>query len=209
MCRNSANPHSQSLGRIGGAGWCGCWAIRYAPVCVVGIAAETGAWLGKTAAKLRAAGLSLDLNNGASADDAVRRDEIVATAIKRCVAKNGGIGFERIVSVGDGVWDVETAAKLALPFVGVSAEADARSLREAGAKHVIEGFTDVEGTRHFVCQTKIGLTIVQSRRPRSSEIVICRTQWLNVSWMRRVFRGRLDGTRFSSIPAVTDLEQLG
>ena len=102
--------------------------------------------MGSTAVKLRAAGLSLDLDKGASADDAVRRDEIVKIAIGRCTERAGGIAFDRIVSVGDGVWDVKTAARLALPFVGVGAETDVGPLREAGAKHVIESFADVEAT---------------------------------------------------------------
>ncbi len=106
----------------------------------------TGAWLGSTAVKLRAAGLSLDLDKGASANDAVRRDDIVITAIRRCEEKAGGMAFDRIVSVGDGVWDVEAAARLALPFVGVGAETDVGPLREAGAHHVIENFIDVEAT---------------------------------------------------------------
>ena len=106
----------------------------------------TGAWLGSTAVKLRAAGLSLDLDKGASANDAVRRDDIVLTAIGRCAEKAGGMAFDRIVSVGDGVWDVKTAARLALPFVGVGAETDVGPLREAGANHVIENFTDVDAT---------------------------------------------------------------
>lgn len=106
----------------------------------------TGAWLGSTAVKFRAAGLSLDLDKGASANDAVRRDDIVLTAIRRCAEKAGGIAFDRIVSVGDGVWDVKTAARLALPFVGVGAETEVGPLRKAGAKHVIENFTNVEAT---------------------------------------------------------------
>jgi phosphoglycolate phosphatase-like HAD superfamily hydrolase len=110
------------------------------------VAFATGAWLGSTVAKFRAAGLSLDLDKGASADDAVRRDEIATTAIRRCAEKAGGIAFDRIVSVGDGVWDVKTAAGLALPFVGIGAETDVGLLRQAGANHVIESFTDVEAT---------------------------------------------------------------
>ena len=76
----------------------------------------------------------------------MRRDEIVTTAIRRCAKKAGGIAFDRIVSVGNGVWDVKTAAGLALPFVGIGAETDLGLLRQAGANHVIESFTDVEAT---------------------------------------------------------------
>lgn len=106
----------------------------------------TGAWLGSAAAKLRATGLSLDLDKGASANDAVRRDEIITIAINRCMEKAGGVIFDRIVSVGDGVWDVRTAAELGLPFVGVGVESDIRALREAGARHVIDSFIDLEAT---------------------------------------------------------------
>jgi phosphoglycolate phosphatase-like HAD superfamily hydrolase len=51
--------------------------------------------------------------------------------------------------VGDGVWDVRTAARLGLAFIGVANGARADALREAGAKHVIPNFDDAE--RFFAC----------------------------------------------------------
>jgi phosphoglycolate phosphatase-like HAD superfamily hydrolase len=50
--------------------------------------------------------------------------------------------FEKIVSVGDGVWDVRTAKNLNLDFVGIARGKRAGKLRQAGAEFLIEDFRD-------------------------------------------------------------------
>ena len=49
---------------------------------------------------------------------------------------------ERVVSLGDGVWDVRAAAELRLPFIGVGSGAGAERLRAAGAATVLEDLSD-------------------------------------------------------------------
>ena len=39
----------------------------------------------------------------------------------------------------------KTATRLQLPFIGIASGKQATCLREAGAEHVIEDFTDLEG----------------------------------------------------------------
>ena len=49
------------------------------------------------------------------------------------------ISAEKIVSVGDAIWDIRTAHRLELPFVGGD-DQRAQALRGHGASHVIENF---------------------------------------------------------------------
>ncbi len=116
------------------------------------VALATGGWGASARLTLAAAGLADDLADGgdevplASADDGLSREAIVRAAAARAGAPLGAWG--RVVSVGDGAWDVRTAAALGLPFVGVGAGSRATALRAAGAAVVLPDLRDraaVEG----------------------------------------------------------------
>jgi phosphoglycolate phosphatase-like HAD superfamily hydrolase len=107
-----------------------------------GIALATGGWKRSAEFKIRAAGLPLVKFPAAFAEDGPSREAIVQTAIDRASAWYQCREFERIVSVGDAVWDVRTARQLKLPFLGVADEPRATLLRENGARHVVEHFLD-------------------------------------------------------------------
>jgi phosphoglycolate phosphatase-like HAD superfamily hydrolase len=112
-------------------------------------AIATGCWQPSAEMKLRAASINYHGVPGGFAEDGVARESIVGAAISRSRASYRRENFDRIVSVGDGVWDVRTAARLGLAFIGVASGARAEMLREAGAKHVIPDFEDAD--RFFVC----------------------------------------------------------
>jgi phosphoglycolate phosphatase-like HAD superfamily hydrolase len=106
------------------------------------IAIATGCWRASAALKLRAAGLELEGIPAAFAEDGLSRESIIEAAISKALTCYGQSNFEKIVSVGDGLWDVSAAHNLKLAFLGVgSGEREAR-LRRAGAKHVIPDFTN-------------------------------------------------------------------
>ncbi len=109
------------------------WAIAFA----------TGGWLDSASMKLEAIGLNFTKFPIASADDSISREEIVKTAISRAKEKYGVADFEKIVCIGDGIWDVLTAVQLQLPFVGVTS--DRQVLQDAGVKQIITDFTDFDG----------------------------------------------------------------
>jgi phosphoglycolate phosphatase-like HAD superfamily hydrolase len=105
----------------------------------------TGGWGSSAEIKRRAAGLpeavpifSSDLHH--------TREGILEIAIRRMRELNGVSSYDRIVNLGDGVWDVAAAAALRLPFVGVGRGARADRLREAGARAVLSDFVDLEDT---------------------------------------------------------------
>jgi phosphoglycolate phosphatase-like HAD superfamily hydrolase len=107
------------------------------------VALATGAWRLSAQLKLAAAGLDCRDVPLACADDGLTREEIVQQACARA-------GFSmsaatKIVSVGDGVWDVRTARSLGLRFVGVGPSAEA--LYQAGASTVLPDLADVSAVR--------------------------------------------------------------
>lgn len=110
-------------------------------------AIATGGWQRTALVKLRTAGVDVGGIAAAFADDAWPREEIIRIAASRAVAANGGPApagpIERIVYVGDGVWDVTAARARGYGFVGVAKEPRAGMLRRAGASTILPDLTDV------------------------------------------------------------------
>lgn len=113
------------------------------------MALATGGWRASAELKLRAAGLDAVLRDGlplVTGDDGVSRREIVEGALREArrhhrIDPAGEV--DRVVSLGDGTWDLDVAAELGLPFVGVTAGGDARSLTGAGASHLLPDYSDL------------------------------------------------------------------
>ena len=82
------------------------------------VALATGAWFRTAEFKLRAAGIDPTGLPIATSDDHHTRAGIVRTAIRRAEQRLGHSNrFEAIVAVGDGSWDVTTAAEMGIPFI--------------------------------------------------------------------------------------------
>ena len=109
------------------------------------VSIATGCWERSARLKLRLAHLSVDGLPFASCDDSPSREVVVRTSIQRAEA-NVQDSFERIVLVGDGVWDVRTARGLRHSFVGRGIGRRARTLVHAGATRVLADFSDVAET---------------------------------------------------------------
>ena len=105
-------------------------------------AIATGGWKLSARLKIRTAGIGADELPAAFAEDGPSREAIVRAAIERASLSYKQSTFEKIVSVGDAVWDVHTVKRLDLPFVGVGHDGRAARLRQLGASHVIEDFLD-------------------------------------------------------------------
>lgn len=120
---------SAMLQRLESEGWC--------------FALATGGWGLSARLKLRAARLDVDDALLACADDGVSRADIVQRARQRA-EKFYAKRFDRVVSIGDGVWDAITAASLALPFIGIAEGEKAEQLGGAGAKLVFRDYRNVD-----------------------------------------------------------------
>ena len=104
------------------------------------VAIATGGMAASAKFKLHKAPLPADDIPIASAEDGPSREAIVRTAVERAKKHYAEVHFERIVSVGDALWDVRTARRLELPFVGVATGQRAARLRDNGATTIIEDF---------------------------------------------------------------------
>lgn len=108
------------------------------------IALATGCFYDSAKLKLEKAKIKVKDFPIGTADDAISREEILQTAIEKSLEKYGLEEFEKIVSIGDGVWDVRTAKNLSLDFVGIASGKRAEVLREEGANYIIKDFRDYE-----------------------------------------------------------------
>jgi phosphoglycolate phosphatase-like HAD superfamily hydrolase len=91
----------------------------------------------------------------ASADDAYDRVEILQTAIQRAGRHYGQDAFEKVVYIGDGVWDVRAAKALRIGFLGLAASNKAGRLVEEGASCVLPNFSNL--VRVSECLEKVAL----------------------------------------------------
>lgn len=110
------------------------------------IALATGGWRASAWMKLQSAGLlNIEGLPIASADQGISREDIVKTVILKAQALYNQPNFEKIVCIGDGIWDVMTAAQLRLAFVGVgSCQQAMQALRDAQVKQIVADFTDFD-----------------------------------------------------------------
>ena len=102
----------------------------------------TGCWAQSAHFKLQAAGLAIKCPL-ISSDDAISREAILEKAIRTSQSFYVVESFSRVVSLGDGVWDLEAARRMILPFVGMARGARADRLRRLGATQVLSDFTDI------------------------------------------------------------------
>lgn len=117
------------------------------------IAVATGGWGPSARLKLAAAHFEIDDSVFACADDATSRVDIVRLARRRAEIVHG-CRFDRVVSIGDAPWDVATAARLSLPFVGIGVGARSERLRNAGATTVLDDFNDIAAVERALATAK-------------------------------------------------------
>jgi len=108
------------------------------------VALASGGWRVSAALKLKAAGIEFADFPAAFADDGFSREEILQSAILKAQALYRQDHFAKIVSVGDGLWDVRTARNLKFPFLGIGDGDGEAKLRRAGATQVIKDFSDYD-----------------------------------------------------------------
>ncbi|MBN9332765.1 HAD family hydrolase [Devosia sp.] len=84
-------------------------------------------------AKLAALGIDYDPDLLVTASEFRTREDIVSAAITRGCEKHGFVP-QRVVSIGDGIWDYHTANALSLDFIGIGVGPKADVLRDLGAR---------------------------------------------------------------------------
>jgi phosphoglycolate phosphatase-like HAD superfamily hydrolase len=106
---------------------------------VPGIA--TGGWRRPAAIKLAHVGIPPDQPFAGYANNKFSRVDILNEAIDLA---RGAHEINRIVYVGDAVWDVTTTQKMRLPLIGVRRKGDHDTLHRLGAERVITDFTPAQ-----------------------------------------------------------------
>jgi phosphoglycolate phosphatase-like HAD superfamily hydrolase len=106
------------------------------------VALATGCWRDSAELKLKAAGIQTGHLPAAFAEHGLSRETILQTAVSHAQQSYSQTRFERIVSLGDALWDVQAARNLGIAFIGVGKGNRALKLRQVGARHVLEGYSD-------------------------------------------------------------------
>ena len=104
------------------------------PAYQVGIA--TGGWKAPAYFKLRHLAFPVDDLILVGADEKLTREAILEEAIRLA-----GNGFNRIVYVGDALWDVYTTYRMKLNFIGIRVKGDLELLQQQGVQHVFRDFS--------------------------------------------------------------------
>lgn len=104
------------------------------------IAIATGGWRESAQLKLQKANIQIEGIPLASANDALSREDIIKIAIIKAENAYQVEKFQKVVFVGDGVWDVKAAYKLNIAFIGIGDN----KLTNVGATQVIKDFTNLE-----------------------------------------------------------------
>lgn len=113
------------------------------------VAIATGCWGVSARLKLRAAGIEVPESIIACADDAIARADIVHLAQQRAERHYGRM-FDRVVSLGDGPWDVRAATELTMPFIGIGDRVS--ELRRLGASSVLPDYRDLDALRRALVE---------------------------------------------------------
>jgi len=106
------------------------------------IAIATGDWYAPATHKLKCAKIPIEGIPLSTSDDVFSREDIVTNCIAKAQIHYGVDRFSKIVSIGDGVWDIKTAKALRLSFIGVG---DVAYLTRWGVVHVVQDYCDPEG----------------------------------------------------------------
>ena len=119
------------------------------------VALATGCWRVSAELKLKAAGIHAEHLPAAYAEDGLSRESILQTALSRAQHLFGRSRFEKIVSVGDALWDVQAAGNLGIAFIGVGKGDRGLKLRQVGATHVLEDYADYGQLIEFLRKAEI------------------------------------------------------
>lgn len=105
------------------------------------VAFATGSLPKSAIYKMNSAGLPMNTSVLATSRTSFSREGFVLDAIERAKTYYGVSSFEKIVSVGDGLWDLKTAQSLNLDFIGIG-NTNKDVMTAHGMQHWFENFTN-------------------------------------------------------------------
>ncbi|MGH1384276.1 HAD family hydrolase [Kordia sp.] len=105
----------------------------------------TGSMLLPAKLKLDRAGIVYDQALLEASNNYFTREEIVNSAIAKAKNYFNASNFERIISLGDGIWDVKTAQNLGIEFIGIGTH-NQEKLKAVGAETHFANFLEFDET---------------------------------------------------------------
>jgi phosphoglycolate phosphatase-like HAD superfamily hydrolase len=105
-------------------------------------AVGTGNWEFSARFKLNSAGFAIGSVPLGSADDGDTREKILRSSLQKAKNLYKVHEFDKIVYVGDWIWDVRAAKALGWKFIGIAQGEQTQSLREAGAETILPDFNE-------------------------------------------------------------------
>lgn len=114
---------------------------------VLGIA--TGGWCAPAQVKLAHVGIHPVSPFAAYADGMEQRDHILQTAIDLARAAHE---IDRIIYLGDAIWDVETTKRMDLPLIGIRRKGDHEVLQKEGVEVILSDYADMEAFHAAIAQ---------------------------------------------------------
>ncbi len=109
------------------------------------VALATGCWRLSAEMKLDCAGFEWAALPLATCDGFYRREDIMRDSLKQALQTYAVEQFEKIVYIGDGIWDVRGSRNLGFGFVGIQHENHDSKLAEEGAGQIIPNYQDING----------------------------------------------------------------
>jgi phosphoglycolate phosphatase-like HAD superfamily hydrolase len=113
--------------------------LRKHPEWEIGIA--TGAWRESALFKFESAGIAIEGIPFVTGSDEKSREGILRKCIGAAKDHYRVGDFERIVSIGDAVWDLRTAANMKIPFIGINKPEKFQALSEC---KILRDYSDSE-----------------------------------------------------------------
>lgn len=101
-----------------------------------GVCFATGSIRKAAVYKLDSVGIGFEKRQLVASDRIIERERIVQMAINQASFVYKNKKFERVISIGDGVWDLAAAQSLGLEFIGVGEE-NREAMMEKGANVVL------------------------------------------------------------------------
>lgn len=109
----------------------------------IAICFATGSLKRPAIQKLKAIGIKYDERLLAASDKFLKRESIIKNAITGAKDYYGVAEFDKIISVGDGLWDLKAANNLELDFIGIG-DKNKEVLIENGCEKHYSNFINVE-----------------------------------------------------------------
>ncbi len=112
----------------------------------VGIA--TGGWKDPAVMKLDFVNIPTAPLLISGADGKTTRHEIIEEVVTQ--AKEIKASFDRIIYVGDAIWDVKTTRDMQIPLIGIRLKGDREVLQKEGVRHVVKNYLDIPTFMQYV-----------------------------------------------------------